>query len=592
MVEKMTEEQKQFMSAKGKVIVKACPGSGKTYTVAHKLLSYVDNWKYYHRGVAVLSFTNVASNEIYEKAQAIRGSLGKLGYPHFIGTVDSFIDEFIVLRYGHLHTVGKVRPRIALSDSWKFQYKYWRIECHQKGCIDSIEEFYYSIDGKFYKGNEQVNCECRNARALPCQQYKRMLSDRDIVFQNETALFAYQILKKYPSVASAITERFPIIIIDEAQDTSINQMAVFELISNSGMESMFLVGDPDQAIYEWRNANPECFLKKMQDPNWKTLDMTGNFRSSQNICNVTSFFSASLKGENSNKAIGDWKNEKESPILLLTNDNTEDEIVNYFLDKCGKMGIGISPKTVAVLTRGRVHSDTDITGLWKSKEIELFAKAAYDWEIGSRKKAYQEASLASFYMIFNEDVDIHIMNQKIRNYTDEDLWKDYVIDILVSMPNIEIGIAEWTDKFSDFYCSISAIHGYTLSPVKTPKSVFKIKQSDKQTPHFKQIPLRKYFEKIKIDKYTRSSIHGVKGETYDAVLIHIRSRSGNTIYPKLLMQGNLDQEMMRLAYVAMTRPRRLLMIAMPDTKGINTCGRFSEKMWSYEVLESHKQCIN
>lgn len=585
MVEKMTVEQKEFLSEEGKVIVKACPGSGKTYTVAHKLLSYVDNWKDYHRGVAVLSFTNVASNEIYEKAQTIHGSLGKLGYPHFIGTVDSFINAFIVLRYGHLHTIGKVRPRIALSDNWKIPYQYWRTDCHKNGCVDYIEKFYYGIDGKFYKGNEQVNCDYRNARALPCQQYKKMLSERDIIFQNETALFAYQLLKKYPSVAGAIAERFPVIIIDEAQDTSINQMAVFELLSNSGIQSMFLVGDPDQAIYEWRNANPECFIRKLKDPNWRTLELTENFRSSQNICNVTSFFSASLAGKSSNNAIGDCKNEKEKPILLLTKENSEDEIVSYFLNKCRKMGIVISPKNVAVLTRGRVYSDTDITGLWKSEEIELFAKAAYEWKMGSRKKAYQEASKASFYMIFNEDVDEYIMKQKICKYNDEDLWKDYLIDILTNMPDIEMGIAEWTDKFAVIYCTISSKHGYSISSEKAPNSVFKIKRSDKQTPHFKQIPLRKYFEKKKVDKYTRSSIHGVKGESYDAVLIHIRSRSGNTIYPKLLIQGNLDQEMMRIAYVAMTRPRRLLMIAMPDTKEINTCGRFSEEMWSYEVLE-------
>lgn len=36
MVEKMTEEQKEFLDAEGKVVIKACPGSGKTYTVAHK----------------------------------------------------------------------------------------------------------------------------------------------------------------------------------------------------------------------------------------------------------------------------------------------------------------------------------------------------------------------------------------------------------------------------------------------------------------------------------------------------------------------------------------------------------------------------
>lgn len=39
--------------------------------------------------------------------------------------------------------------------------------------------------------------------------------------------------------------------------------------------------------------------------------------------------------------------------------------------------------------------------------------------------------------------------------------------------------------------------------------------------------------------------------------------------------------------MAMTRPRRLLMLAMPDAKEIKNCGRFSEELWNYEVLESN-----
>ena len=95
---------------------------------------------------------------------------------------------------------------------------------------------------------------------------------------------------------------------------------------------------------------------------------------------------------------------------------------------------------------------------------------------------------------------------------------------------------------------------------------------------------KNYFEKKKEDKYTRSSIHGVKGESYEAVLVYIKSRTGNTLTPKLLMEGELGQELMRLAYVAMTRPKRLLMLAMPDTEGIKDCDRFSEELWSYENI--------
>ena len=584
MKEQMTEEQKEVLAAEGKVVIKACPGSGKTYTVAHKLLSYIDNWKDYHSGVAVLSFTNVASNEIQKKAQVIHGSLGKLGYPHFIGTVDSFIDEFIVLRYGHLDTVSNVRPRIAMADTWKIQYKFWRSECYRKHCVDNIEQFYYGVDKVFYKGNEPVKCNKKNARLLPCQQYKQKLLNQGIIFQNETALFAYQLLKKYPTIASAVAERFPVIIIDEAQDTSVNQMAVFDLLSKSGMKSMFLVGDSDQSIYEWRNANPECFLQKIEDPTWRTIELTGNFRSSQNICNVTSYFSASLRGIKSNNAIGYWKDEVQKPILLLTKNNSENDVIDYFIKKCMEMQIEVSPKNVAVLTRGRIYSDTDIKELWKSAEIELYAKAAYEWKYGSRKKAYEHTEKATYCMIFNEDTDRYVMQQKIRKYTTEESWKNFVIDILINMPDVDMEIAEWVKNFSTIFVEVCKNCEYEISTNKEIKVTFKIKRNDKKSPDFKKISLKKFFEKKNEEKYTRSSIHGVKGESYEAVLLYIKNCKGSTITPKLLMEGKLEQELMRLAYVAMTRPRRLLMLAMPDTKGIKTCGRFSEELWTYENL--------
>ena len=395
---------------------------------------------------------------------------------------------------------------------------------------------------------------------------------------------AYQLLKKYPMVASAIAERFPVIIIDEAQDTSVNQMAVFDLLSKSGVKSMFLVGDADQSIYEWRNASPECFLQKVEDTSWQTIELTGNFRSSQNICNVTSYFSASLRGTKSNNAIGYWKDEVQKPILLLTKNNSENDTIDYFIKKCMEMQIGISPKNVAVLTRGRIYSDTDIKGLWKSAEIELYAKAAYEWKYGSRKKAYENTEKATYCMIFNEDTDKYMMQQKIREHTTEERWKDFIINILINIPDVDMEIAEWVKEFSTIFVDVCKNCEYKISPDKEIKDTFKIKRNDNKSPDFKKISLKKFFEKKNEEKYTRSSIHGVKGESYEAVLLHVKSRTGSTITPKLLMEGELEQELMRLAYVAMTRPRRLLMLAMPDTKGIKTCGRFSEELWTYENL--------
>lgn len=109
----------------------------------------------------------------------------------------------------------------------------------------------------------------------------------------------------------------------------------------------------------------ECFLEKIEDTNWRTIELTGNFRSSQNICNATSYFSASLRGMRSNNAIGYWKDEAQKPILLLMKDNSETDIINYFISKCEEMEIEISPKNIAVLTRGRIYSDTILMGYGK-----------------------------------------------------------------------------------------------------------------------------------------------------------------------------------------------------------------------------------
>lgn len=83
-------------------------------------------------------------------------------------------------------------------------------------------------------------------------------------------------------------------------------------------------------------------------------------------------------------------------------------------------------------------------------------------------------------------------------------------------------------------------------------------------------------------KYTLSSIHGVEGETYDALMLMVSGVQGNTITPTGLTKGALDSELMRIAYVAMTRPRKLLVVAMPRTQ--ERYDRFPEEKWNYDYL--------
>lgn len=79
--------------------VQACPGSGKTTMVAAKLLIIAKKWKQSHQGICVLTHTNVAKGEIIERLQQSIDGQKLLSHPHFIGTIQEFVNRFLAIPY-------------------------------------------------------------------------------------------------------------------------------------------------------------------------------------------------------------------------------------------------------------------------------------------------------------------------------------------------------------------------------------------------------------------------------------------------------------------------------------------------------------
>ena len=73
------------------------------------------------------------------------------------------------------------------------------------------------------------------------------------------------LLRQYPQIGKSIAQRFPLMIVDEAQDTSDIQMNILDSLIENGLENIVIVGDPDQAIFEWNKARP-CLLYTSPSP--------------------------------------------------------------------------------------------------------------------------------------------------------------------------------------------------------------------------------------------------------------------------------------------------------------------------------------
>ena len=103
-------QRKVVFEKEGKFVVRACPGSGKTYSVAARLADRMSKWQLNYQGIAAISFTNAAWQEIERQVTTHFKIEKPIPYPHFLGTIDSFVNRFILLPFGHLVMGCRNRP--------------------------------------------------------------------------------------------------------------------------------------------------------------------------------------------------------------------------------------------------------------------------------------------------------------------------------------------------------------------------------------------------------------------------------------------------------------------------------------------------
>lgn len=118
----------------------------------------------------------------------------------------------------------------------------------------------------------------------------------------EITLRAASALEEAPGVSTVLAERLDAqiqhILVDEFQDTSMLQMEIIRKLTENWTpgdgRSLFLVGDPMQSIYGWRNARVDLFLRAGRNelrglPDLEFLQLRRNFRSKPRLiaeCNA------------------------------------------------------------------------------------------------------------------------------------------------------------------------------------------------------------------------------------------------------------------------------------------------------------------
>jgi DNA helicase-2/ATP-dependent DNA helicase PcrA len=601
------------------IFLKACPGSGKTEVVGLKAAYEFKAWKHKNCGIAILTFTNNAADVIEERVRHFAG-IEKTAYPHFIGTIDSWLHRYVAHPFGHLMTGYKGRKddnkndrSVRLVEDTVFEGWICNYECRTGYCYlpnkngnplfmpryANMLRYNEETDGWEIKipdpkSNEyRSDIDCSNSEAFLSFRAKnpwltldymrkgyadiknKFLHDGFATYQ-DIEWICYRLLKERETFAQRLSQRFPFIIVDECQDLSWIQLAILGFLRQVGTRLHF-VGDLHQAIYEFKKVEPKKVEDFVSRHNLERQELKENYRSCQQIVDLCQ------KLINSSPVKGKGTPLMEPACVYFTyKDKNEISRLPSLFEKY-LHGKGFDVNKSAVLARGRSMvyqlKAIDRENIHKA-QIQL-ATAIHLW------KNRQPQSMDDSMRYFGHFITAKYFKKDHSNsryyYCPESVispmrWRLFLARILDECLKNDCGIKDldkswnsWAEcvrnYFSDIVVScLSVLQNVLKSDLSTfdklDGKTFRVLTGSKNLPVIQSLNR----EKENPSRVRITTIHSVKGAEFDAVLLvsSLDQRGGKGGH---WSEWRIDPESehTRFAYVASSRPKYLLAWAIPSS---------------------------
>jgi DNA helicase-2/ATP-dependent DNA helicase PcrA len=223
-----TSDQKLAINSQKNMIITACPGSGKTTVIAEKIRAEVIALPSY-RGIIGVTFTIKASKELKARCK-INACDTKAS---FFGTIDHFcLSEIIYPFFARV-----IDKKNSTLECIKFQ----DIPQDVNNKLTAIPTYDGDICSTLFDTFEDDI---------------KILFDHNLILLELVSVIANHILNKSIACQKYIAAKYTSVYIDEYQDSSEPQHALFLKLLNKGLVGV-AVGDVQQSIYAWRGSDPK-----------------------------------------------------------------------------------------------------------------------------------------------------------------------------------------------------------------------------------------------------------------------------------------------------------------------------------------------
>ena len=324
--------------------VEACPGSGKTTLLVAKLAILARHWNTEERGICVLSHTNAARREIEKKLGATSEGQRLLSYPHYVGTIHGFVNEYLALPWLRSKgiTIEAVDDEICLAWRWrKLPFATRRALENRQGSVYRLRYQNSNFDlGDIPWGRGgalgKASATYQNIQGVCRESYEIGLFCHDEMF-----VWASDLLDQHPQVTRHLRHRFPLLLIDEVQDNSEAQSQLLQRVFMAGNHAVLRqrFGDQNQAIYNYQSQDGAATDRFPIEDIKRTLPNSYRFGNSvATLADPLGVSPQGLVGQGGVGRSGEPELVGRHAIFLLDDDSAErviDEYVTYLRQEFG-----------------------------------------------------------------------------------------------------------------------------------------------------------------------------------------------------------------------------------------------------------------
>jgi len=281
------EQYRAVTNTEGPLLIIAGAGSGKTRVITYRIARLL-SLGIPQESILALTFTNKAAREMADRARELTGlPLKNL----IVSTFHSF-GAWILRK--EIHRLG-----------WKENFTIYDEQDRMQAAKECARELVFGMEGfdaakaaSFISAAKSGFIPAAAARESSAtrgggneagpdayggilEEYRKTLRVYNAVDFDDLIAMPLEIFSAFPESANVLRKRFRYIMIDEFQDTSLQQ---YELVKAFAGENICAVGDDDQSIYSWRGANFGNIEKFERDnPGIVEIKLERNYRSTSTI---------------------------------------------------------------------------------------------------------------------------------------------------------------------------------------------------------------------------------------------------------------------------------------------------------------------